>query len=308
MNDDLCQKFDLLRMHLPDELTENAKLNFNDDLDFKKYCPENSSGKNECNNNFDKIKAGFLWLLGICYSTLKNKNYKENNTNAFFLHMISWFSYKLNQITGHDSTTINDFYTKHVINSGKYKKFISDSSKFTELKEFIDKRNDFMNINIEYMSKFYDAFKLLCNMYGNVATNTNGATLSNNATNFVNTYTELNNYNGEGTAYRQILSSLSTDYDNIKKKCSNIPSLPDIKTTQNATKSPEKVSATISVTNSVQTSSQTSRVTSSSPIGNKLFTILSVFGAIAFLLGISYKYSLFGFRKRSQKQYLREKI
>ncbi|SCL81644.1 Plasmodium variant antigen protein Cir/Yir/Bir, putative, partial [Plasmodium berghei] len=108
--------------------------------------------------------------------------------------------------------------------------------------------------------------------------------------------------------------TLSTDYDNIKNECkdaqcSNFPILPAIKTTQNATNGPKQASETISITNSIKTSSQTSEVTSSSSsIGNKLFTVLSIFGAIAFFLGISYKYSLFGRRKRAQKQYLREKI
>ncbi|SCL83748.1 Plasmodium variant antigen protein Cir/Yir/Bir, putative, partial [Plasmodium berghei] len=47
---------------------------------------------------------------------------------------------------------------------------------------------------------------------------------------------------------------------------------------------------------------------SNSSIGNKLLTVLSIFGVTTFFLGISYKYLLFGRRKRAQKQYLREKI
>ncbi|WBY54634.1 PIR protein [Plasmodium yoelii yoelii] len=44
---------------------------------------------------------------------------------------------------------------------------------------------------------------------------------------------------------------------------------------------------------------QTSEVISSSwPIANKLFIVLSTFGAIGIFLGISYKYSLFRSRKR----------
>ncbi|CXI37613.1 BIR protein [Plasmodium berghei] len=300
MNDDLCQKFDLLRMHLPAELGGTANFEFKQITNFDKYCPNG-----DCNTNLEKITIGFLWLLEHCYFISKGRSYNEDNTNAFFLHMISWFSYKLKQNSEHSSTKINDFYTNHVNDNDKYKKFRDDSSKFTDLKEFIDERNDFLNINIEDMSKFYDAFKLLCSMHGNIAKNQTGNKLSNNANDFVKKYTELNNiYNIEGTLHSQILSALSTDYDNIKKKCSNIQSLPDIKTTQNSVKSPEQNGQS-----SEPISAQASEVTSSnSSIGNKLFTVLSIFGAIAFLLGISYKYSLFGFRKRAQKQYLREKI
>ncbi|WBY59669.1 PIR protein [Plasmodium yoelii yoelii] len=98
------------------------------------------------------------------------------------------------------------------------------------------------------MSKFYNAFKLLCNI-----------------------------------AYNQILSTLSTDYNNLKNycnikgaNCKDFPSIPEI--TPNI---------------SVQISEVTS---SSSSLGNKLF------------LFYRYLYSLFGFQKRAQKQYLREKI
>ncbi|SCL86138.1 Plasmodium variant antigen protein Cir/Yir/Bir, putative, partial [Plasmodium berghei] len=119
-------------------------------------------------------------------------------------------------------------------------------------------------------------------------------------------YTELNNkYNSEGAPHSQILSALSIDYNNLKKERDNIPSLPEKKTTQDNVQSSKDNSEQISGQFSGQFSEDTS---SSSSIGNKLFTVLSIFGAIAFLLGISYKYSLFGFRKRAQKQHLREKI
>ncbi|ETB56385.1 hypothetical protein YYC_05814 [Plasmodium yoelii 17X] len=105
------------------------------------------------------------------------------------------------------------------------------------------------------MSKFYDAFKLLCNMYDNDAINTNVNKLLNNATMPFNKYTELkNDYNTEGTAYSQILSTLSTYYNNLKNKRSNIPSLPGIATEFFAP---------------------------SSSIATKLFIVLSIFGAIA---------------------------
>ncbi|CXJ30153.1 BIR protein [Plasmodium berghei] len=296
MNDDLCQKFDLLRMHLPDELRGTARYEFKKINNYKKYCPSEN-----CNTDLEKITIGFLWLLEHCYSISKDRNYNENNTNTFFLYMISWFSYQLNQIAGNGSTKINDFYTNHVINNRKYDNFTNTAYKFTEIKEFINERKNLLNINIKDMSKFYDAFKLICSMYGNVAKNEKGGILSNNANDFVNKYTELKDgSNIEGTLHSQILSALLTDYDNIKKKCNNIPSLLETKI--------EQTTVIKSENNFEQTSAQTSRVTSSSPIGNKLFIVLSIFGAIAFFWGISYKYSLFGFRKRAQKQYLREKL
>ncbi|ETB56076.1 hypothetical protein YYC_05885 [Plasmodium yoelii 17X] len=289
MDDTLCGKFDFLRAYLPDDLGATTKLDLNDNSKIKKYCPENGSEYNTCNTNLDEITAGFLWLLGECYSTLTTNGYDQNNTNAFFIHMISWFSYKLNQNEGKKFNTINDFFNEYVKSSGKYKKFINDAYTISDLGEFINKRTDFLNINIEDLSKFYDASKLLCSMYINAEKHTKDSTLPNDAKDFVIKYTNLNEgYNIEDAARSKILPFLLTDYNNLINKCKSFTSLPDITT---------KFSAQMSGV-----------ISSSSSTANKLFTVLSIFGAIAFFLGISYKYSLFGFRKRAQKQYLKEKI
>ncbi|VTZ81094.1 PIR protein [Plasmodium yoelii] len=295
MNDNLCRDFVVLNKYFPDGLNKTI-LDFDENSGFKKYCPNKDSGGNECNNDLDKITAGFLWLLEQWYSAIIRKSYNEDNADGFFLYMISWFSYKLNQITEYKTTPLNDFYNTRIKNNHKYNSFTSPAYTFSDLKKFMDEKNDFMNISIEDLSKFYDPFKLLCSMYDNVETNKDGDTLLNNANDFVNKCTELsNNHNIEGIVRSKMLAILSTNYDNFKKyctrkgdNCKDISSLPEIAT---------------------RISALTSRdISSSSSIGNKLFTVLSIFGAIAFFLGISYKYSLFGFRKRAQKQYLKEKI
>ncbi|ETB56489.1 hypothetical protein YYC_05528 [Plasmodium yoelii 17X] len=283
MEDDICGKINYLKEYLPDNL-ENSKLDFYGNSNFQKYCPSKN-----CHTDLEKITIGFLWLLGQYFSKYPNKGNIVNDAKPFFLYIILWLSYKLNKNSEHKTTKINEFYTKYVNNSDKYGNFISDSNRYTNLREFIDKQKDLFNINIENLSKFYDAFKLLCNIHSNFETN-NHEELSNNANEFVKTYQELNGdpNNTNDSSYKQILSALSTDYDNLRKKRNNITSLPEI---------------------TADMSAYISRVTSSSSsIGNKLFTVLSIFGAIALFLGISYKYSLFGFRKRFQKQKLREKL
>ncbi|ETB58530.1 hypothetical protein YYC_03882 [Plasmodium yoelii 17X] len=291
MNAELCSKFDYLRKHLPDELGKNGTLAFDDNKDLTQYCPEKDSGVNECNNNLDKITAGFLWLLEQYFTKYPKKGRDGNNINPiFFIHITIWLSYKLNQKLGHNFTKISDFYTNSVDNSGKYSKFTKDAYKFSGLGEFIEKQTDLMNINIKDLSKFYDASKLICSMYGNFSKNINKDELLNNANEFVVKYQELDgdSNNTTDSSFKQILSALSADYDHLKTECKNDQPLPEI-------------TANISALTSGETSSSLS-------IENRLFTVLSIFGAIAFFLGISYKYSLFGFRKRAQKQYLREKI
>ncbi|EAA21967.1 putative yir3 protein [Plasmodium yoelii yoelii] len=264
MNDDLCGIIGSLRQYLPDDVTQTSSLDFYSNSKFVKYCPDKN-----CNSDLDKITIGFLWLLEQYFSKYPKKGKIVNDIKPFFLYIILWLSYKLNQNSEHKTTQINDFYNKHVKNSDKYKKFISDAYTYTDLEDALNKKNDLLKINIKDLSKFYDASKLICSMYGNLETNTNSNILSDNATSFVNEYAELkDDSNIEDTLHGQILSDLSTDYDNIKDKCKNTQSLPEITSNMYA---------------------QTSRVTSSSSIGNRLFTVLSIFGAIAFFLGISYK-------------------
>ncbi|ETB59341.1 hypothetical protein YYC_02859 [Plasmodium yoelii 17X] len=275
MNDTLCRDFVVLNKYFPDDL-EKTMLDFDENSDFKKYCPNKDSGGNECNNDLDRITAGFLWSLEQCYSAIISKKHNANSTNAFFLYMISWISYKLNQIKEKRFTTINEFFTENVKNSGKYEKFISDAYKIGELKKFMDERDYLMNINIKDLSKCYDSFKLLCSMYDNVETNKSGDTLSNNVTMFVNKYTELkDDYNIGDTTRSKILPVLLTDYDNFKNYC---------------TSKGANCKCSSSFPEISEFSAQIYGVTSSSSsTGKKLFTVLSIFGAIAFFLGISYK-------------------
>ncbi|ETB57019.1 hypothetical protein YYC_05101 [Plasmodium yoelii 17X] len=85
----------------------------------------------------------------------------------------------------------------------------------------------------------------------------------------------------KGSSYYELLSSLSNHYKNFENeynhvKCNNF--------------SPLVACPRSSVTK------------------NTLITIAIIFVASSILLGVSYKYSLFGFRKRSQKQHLREML
>ncbi|VTZ79798.1 PIR protein [Plasmodium yoelii] len=285
MDDTLCGKLDLLREYLPDDLDKTTRLDFYGYDSFVNYCP----GKN-CNTEIDKITVGFLWLLGEYFTKYPPKSGVIDYNKPFFLYIILWLSYKLNQNTEKTFTTIDDFFTEYVNKSGKYEKFTNDAFKFGNLDEFIKKHKNLLNTDIKDLSKFYDASKLICNMYGNVAQNQTVNILSNNVNDFANQYTELNNkYNDKDTPHSKILSALSTDYNNIKEKRKNYQTLPEI-------------------TEFSALASKSGVTSSSSSIGNKLFTVLSIFGAIAFFLGISYKYSLFGFRKRFQKQKLRGKL
>ncbi|CDS44735.1 PIR protein [Plasmodium yoelii] len=301
----LCEQFDTLRNYLPDELEKHKLVDFNKNENIKYYCPNGESGKTECKTDFDQIKAGCLWL----FEQLFVKNNKNISTVEY---IIIWLSYKLNQKTYDEAKDLNGFYKKYIENNTHYTSCKQDgldcsnqlqtNTGYTNYKEIINKRKSLLNINIGNMSKFYDAFKLLCNMYTELnEKNTISKESLDNAKNFVAKYNELNNDfdKTKDDAYYQVFSTLSIDYNNFKSSCAdsddcnNIPSLTSTETAEIG----------------MQSSEESCYVTLSTlSIVKKLILALLIFSAITIFLGIFFKCSLFVLRKRAQKEYLREKL
>ncbi|CAD2084745.1 CIR protein PIR protein [Plasmodium vinckei brucechwatti] len=258
------------------------------------YCHYRSTtGKGKCNDYFELTSSSVIQLL----KTLKGMPGLECEQLAEYA--ILWLSYKLNQHSNHKnkSANLNDFYTKYIETNNDYNKKINGDGSPT-YKEIINKKKDLMNI--KEIFHFDTPFSLLCNLYKM----TNDAYLFCNyyldhATRFAASFKLRNQQsnNIEGSSYNKILSTLSDDYKNIKKKCVKFPSLQEL--------NPKKVP----VVNSEQPTALSSEVTSSSSsISTTLIPGLSTFSVIPVFLGIAYKYSLFGIDKLFQRQYIRKKL
>ncbi|EAA19093.1 putative yir1 protein, partial [Plasmodium yoelii yoelii] len=225
MDKTLCEKFDELKKSLPDELKNHALVDFNKNENIKYYCSNGESGKTDCETDLDQIKAGCLWLFEQLF--LENK--KNISTVEY---IIIWLSYKLNQKTYDEIKNLNDFYEAHIKNNTHYINCkqggvnCSDSLKknigYKNYKEIINGRKGLLNTNFEYMSKFYDAFKPLCNVYTELGgRNTISEKSLENAKNFVEKYKELNEdsiISGD-SSYKQVLSTLLNDYNNLTIFC-----------------------------------------------------------------------------------------
>ncbi|ETB58570.1 hypothetical protein YYC_03852, partial [Plasmodium yoelii 17X] len=172
-----------------------------------------------------------------------------------------WLCYMLNLKSTKDDniTNLNSFYKINIENHEKYNSFI----------KLINKKKELMNISKDKVSKLYNLFKILCEMYTKIDEDSKNCNIYLKDDNqFTKMYKEISNdhYVTNDSSYNQLLSTLSTDYDKLKNECEKVLSsqLKEIK----------------------QSSEDAS---SSSSIGNKLISVLSIFGAIGFLLGISYK-------------------
>ncbi|EAA19313.1 putative yir3 protein, partial [Plasmodium yoelii yoelii] len=293
-----CGIFLSVRNSFSDRLDSSGNYKFTmNEGNFKKYC-----NGNECDNNLKKINAGCLYLLDAFFEDYSVFNSVAKNNINIVEYIKIWLSKMLSRIENKEKESLNFFYNTYINGDDNYKKSIANFTEYSSYKELIEKKN-MMNMNINDISRLYDAFTALCTMhYEFDEQKPNCKKYLEDAKKFVDQYKRLEGDSSitEKSSYNQLLSTLLTDYNNFINKCTsngvnctNFSSLPTIEKPKNY----------------IQSSAQTSEVTSSSSsIGNKLFIVLSIFGAIAFFLGISYKYSLFGFRKRFQKQKLREKL
>ncbi|CDS44751.1 PIR protein [Plasmodium yoelii] len=323
MDNRICGRFDLLRKFLSDELKNSTSKDIHNLGSAKNYCPKEGS-ENKCKTEVDKINAGFLWLLeqNIINNISDFSDASDEKHKVFIIYIMLWLNFKLNQKNDAKSTQFNDFYNNYIENNTHYTKCkkktnnnnyedcsssLKEATGYNNFKEFIEANKCLMNIKFKDVSDLYDAFKSLCNMYTELdANDTTDKKYLENAKTFVEKYDELNKNPNvtKDNPYYQVLSTLSNDYNNFKKfcnsssvDCNDIPSLSPIKIKENSVQSSER--------NSLQNSGVTS---SSSSITNKLIPVVSIIAAIPIFVGIAYKYSLFGFRKRSQKQQIREKI
>ncbi|CDR19186.1 YIR protein [Plasmodium yoelii] len=282
MDYDLCEQFDTLRKYLPDDSSNSTTNDINNLGNIKYYCSNVASEKAECKTDIDKIKAGCLWLFEQLFLEKKKKNI---NTVEY---IIIWLSYKLNQNTYGGINNLNDFYNKHIENNTHYTSCkqggvdcssqLNGNTGYTNYKEIIGKRTGLLSTNIGNMSKIYDAFKLLCNIYTEInAKDTQNKKYLENASKFVEKYNELNDPNNtKDEGYYQVLSTLLNDYNNLTifcdsngVDCNDIPSLTSSETEESGMQSSEKICN-----------------------DTPSFSICS----------------LFVLRKRAQKEYLREKL
>ncbi|VTZ75100.1 PIR protein [Plasmodium yoelii] len=264
MNKEMCNMFSAVREWFPDEL-DNGNYQFNYNNQYKQHFNK------ETYTDIDIINGWCLLLFNAIFGNSFSFNkYAKSNINVV-AYILVWLSYKLNQKPDNGITKLMDFYTGHMQNVKEYQKPIENVEEYKTYIELINKNKDLLNINFKYISKFYDAFKSLCEMYTEFdEDNPKCEKYLEGDNEFVKKYDQLKKDSdiNKDDSYSQIFSILSNDYDNLKNKCNLFSSF----------------------------------------LTYSLISIAFIFVAIPIFFGISYKYSLFGFRKRFQKQKLREKI
>ncbi|EAA18720.1 putative bir1 protein [Plasmodium yoelii yoelii] len=291
----LCQKFDNSRKGFPDKLNGSGEYDFKGGL-LKKYCPNN-----QCESDTDKINAGclglFIDMFGTHGSSFSLRTYKDEAAC-----ILIWLGYILTLKPHNEITSLMDFYSNYMQNYEKYTEHIIANQIYKNYKEIIDAIKEYMNIDISNMAKFYELLKLLCDM-NSTYTKDKSTECLQHANKFVDEYRMLLNddKNIDNSTYSKVLRVVSNYYNNFEKGRDfskieiTFPTLPTKKTTpkvevegSDRTKKVESLSGTGKSDNTMTTLSSNTTLSSSS-ILNKIIPVLSIFGAIAVFLGISYK-------------------
>ncbi|CDS45028.1 YIR protein [Plasmodium yoelii] len=273
MNSKVCKLINEIDNYFVDDPNNPEEYNFMNKLNT--FFPDSN-----CSSDEENIIYGFILLLNMFGE-------EDIDGDKIVEYAILWLSYKLNQKTHNGTTKLYDFYIKDIETNNCYKENIaadSDSDSDSKInKNVICKKIKSMDIDIKDISNFYDAFKSLCNMYSEISVEDYEFNKClENARELFEKYEKLKNALdiNKGSSYYKLLSSLSNDYKNFEQlynmACDN--------------SSPLVACPRSSVTRNI------------------LITIAIIFVAASILLGVSYKYSLFGFRKRSKKQHLREML
>ncbi|VEV55119.1 CIR protein PIR protein [Plasmodium vinckei vinckei] len=278
MDENMCQIFNVFWEDFPDTLRD-GNYKFNDNKICETYCYGNCDNDN-CETDNDKIMAGWISLIKTIYNSdsIENDEPKNKNINEY---ITIWLIYTLNLKADNTISNLNETYDNYVNNCGGHSLVSTESKDYSDIiNNLINNTKYLMNVNKDIISKFYNLLKSLCSMYNDINSNPSDCTKHNSkAKKFVNKYQELlddNNINTKDSQHSQMLSTLSTDYDNFKKycekncsSCSSISPLPTTKTTQNFARISEDTP-------------------SSSSIESKLIPALLIF-AIPIFLGIAYK-------------------
>ncbi|SCL87511.1 CIR protein, partial [Plasmodium chabaudi chabaudi] len=187
------------------------------------YCDYRDRSRNcKCCGYYEMTSSGVIYLL----ENLKKCNLDDDKLAEY---AILWLSYKLKITENNMINKLSVFYDSYIKTNEYYNNNINGNDGLT-YKAIIDKKKDLMDIDINEIFKLEAPFNILYYLY-NVIHDEHLDCEKNldYAKNFAEKYEILLNNNDTGiddSLYSQILSILSTDYNNLQKKCTNFPSLP----------------------------------------------------------------------------------
>ncbi|SCL87096.1 Plasmodium variant antigen protein Cir/Yir/Bir, putative, partial [Plasmodium chabaudi adami] len=226
----MCRNFNNVWTDFPDRL-DNGNYIFKEDGYSDLFTSKS------CDNDIDKVNAVSFWLFeqNLWDSSSSSINAKRNTDIVYYI--VIWLIYMLRLKDDGKIGNVMNFYNTCINYDDSYIKSIEDTNinAYKSYMDFINSKLLSMNKGINDISKFYDAFKSLCNMYNEFDGDKPDCTQCLDDAKkfgFFILYV-FNDTDTEDSLYSQILSILSTDYYNFiiqcyekKKGCGRFPYLP----------------------------------------------------------------------------------
>ncbi|VTZ69985.1 CIR protein [Plasmodium chabaudi chabaudi] len=156
----VCEMFNSLYSQLPDDDNEEKRQN-GEKLLYESFCPKIGETYQKCSSEFEKISAGFVYLLGQLFGNVNSEGEHEDQKDHYVYYGFLWISYKLQQSNRKSSKPIGlyDFFNNHVVNGDWYE----------VVEEHVQPKISLLNnnINIDLMSDIYYILKEMCKKFSN---------------------------------------------------------------------------------------------------------------------------------------------
>ncbi|CAD2094053.1 PIR protein CIR protein [Plasmodium vinckei lentum] len=201
-----------------DILFEDGKLNLKKINKIKgpyiRSCPyDGSLKKNICKTDLEGILALWSHLFTELLKIPERIQKRENTNNQYVEYAMLWLGYRLFQAESYDSQNLSDFYNNYLMRSDV----------FNNNSNLIMKKRHLKDANLYYMARYYQLFQQLTYITMKYSTNNpNIQGIKKDSTDFYNKYISLYNDVNECDSYFNLLSSLKTQYENLKKSIIHI--------------------------------------------------------------------------------------
>ncbi|CAD2109202.1 CIR protein PIR protein [Plasmodium vinckei] len=160
MSRHVCEMLNSLYSQLPDDDNEGNQRS-GGKLLYETYCPKIEDKYQRCNSDNDRIKAGFIYLVGQLFDNVNSDGEHEDQKSRYVYYGFMWMSYKLqqsNQNSG-SSITLYEFINDHVLKDQWYE----------VVEEYVDPKVPLITkeADIDIMSDVYYILKEMCKFFSN---------------------------------------------------------------------------------------------------------------------------------------------
>ncbi|SCL92741.1 CIR protein, partial [Plasmodium chabaudi adami] len=156
--------FQSLYGQLPDD-DDDFNQTDNKNLLYVTYCPKNGDEYQKCNTDYERISAGFGYLLGQLFDNVDSEEDHGDQKGNYVYYGLLWISYKLQQSNKKNNKSIGlyEFFNNHIANGEWY----------DVIEEYVRPKMSLLNkdVNIDHMIKIYYILKDMCKIFSNDADN-----------------------------------------------------------------------------------------------------------------------------------------